>query len=71
MLFLIEEIDTIEETEEQIYTKDGKFYKLVSCHEFIPAKNKTIADYGWIEFEIEEQAIEYFGLTKVENNILE
>lgn len=59
----------IEENENGDYIKDDKRYDLQSCNEFVPAKDKTIADYGWIEFETEEKAIEYFGLTKVEQEV--
>lgn len=59
----------VQESEEGEYIKDDKRYELQSCNEFLPAKNKTIDDYGWKEFETEEQAIQHFGLTKVENNI--
>ena len=64
MLFRIQEL---EDKQENCYTKDDKYYELQSCNEFIPAKNKTISDYGWIEFETEEKAIECFGLKKVED----
>lgn len=57
----------IQESEEGEYIKDNKRYELQSCNEFLPAKNKTISDYGWIEFETEEKAVEYFGLKKVED----
>ena len=30
---------------------------------------RVVVNKGWLEFESEEQAIEYFGLTKVEDNI--
>ena len=30
---------------------------------------RVVKNKGWIEFETEEKAIEYFGLTKVEDNI--
>jgi hypothetical protein len=56
----------IEQEENGNYVKDDKRYELQSCREFVPAKDKTISDYGWLEFETEEKAIEYFGITKVE-----
>lgn len=57
----------IEENENGDYIKEDKRYDLQSCNEFVPAKDKTISDYGWIEFETEEKAVEYFGLKKVED----
>ena len=52
----------IEEKENGEYIKDGKNYELQSCNEFLPAKNKTIKDYGWVELKSKEEAIKYFGL---------
>lgn len=30
---------------------------------------RVVKNKGWIEFETEEQAVEYFGLTKVEQEV--
>ena len=57
----------IEKNENGDYIKEDKRYELQSCNEFVPAKGKTISDYGWLEFETEEKAVEYFGLEKVTN----
>ena len=56
----------IQEVENGNFTKDDKFYELQSCTEFLPTQGKTISDYGWIEYETEELAVEGFGLTRVE-----
>lgn len=56
----------LETDEEQAeYTKDDKFYILDSCKEFIPAKGKTISDYGFVDLLSEEEAIKHFGLQKL------
>lgn len=53
----------IEENENEDYIKEDKRYDLQSCNEFVPAKDKAIVDYGWLEFGTEEQAIQHFELS--------
>lgn len=52
----------IEENENGSYVKDDKSYDLQSCNEFVPAKDKTISDYGWVKLSKIEEAIKYFNL---------